>query len=187
MFDDLREVLKEFVHKVAYSRLFFLSVLFTVLFGVLTVHLFNLQIVQGEEMQNNYIQLTEETVYEPGTRGNIYDRNGKVLAYNELAYSVTVQDTGAYTGDQEMNAMLFRVVSILRSHDVDVEGKFEVGMDENGDMIYTSYSDTSRLGFLRDVYGLRYIDVLSEEWDDDLGKYASEVKARELSGKKKEE
>ena len=187
MFDDLREVLKEFVHKVAYSRLFFLSVLFTVLFGVLTVHLFNLQIVQGEEMQNNYIQLTEETVYEPGTRGNIYDRNGKVLAYNELAYSVTVQDTGAYTGDQEMNAMLFRLVSILRSHDVDVEGKFEVGMDENGDMIYTSYSDTSRLGFLRDVYGLRYIDELSEEWDDDLGKYASEVTARELFEKKKEE
>ena len=187
MFDDLREVLKEFVHKVAYSRLFFLSVLFTVLFGVLTVHLFNLQIVQGEEMQNNYIQLTEETVYEPGTRGNIYDRNGKVLAYNELAYSVTVQDTGAYTGDQEMNAMLFRLVSILRSHDVDVEGKFEVGMDENGDMIYTSYSDTSRLGFLRDVYGLRYIDELSEEWDDDLGKYASEVTARELFEKKKED
>ena len=187
MFDDLREVLKEFVHKVAYSRLFFLSVLFTVLFGVLTVHLFNLQIVQGEEMQNNYIQLTEETVYEPGTRGNIYDRNGKVLAYNELAYSVTVQDTGAYTGDQEMNSMLFRLVSILRSHDVDVEGKFEVGMDENGDMIYTSYSDTSRLGFLRDVYGLRYIDELSEEWDDDLGKYASEVTARELFEKKKED
>lgn len=185
MFEDLREILKEFVHKVAGSRLFFLAVVFTCMFGVLAVHLFNLQIIRGEEMQNNYIQLTEETIYTPGTRGNIYDRNGKVLAYNELAYSVTVQDTGAYSTDQDMNSMLLRLVQILDKHGVDVEGKFEVGMDENGELFYTSYSETSRLGFLRDIYGLRYIDDLKEEWDDDLGKYASEVTARELFEKKK--
>ena len=185
MFEDLREILKEFVHKVAGSRLFFLAVVFTCMFGVLAVHLFTLQIIRGEEMQNNYIQLTEETIYTPGTRGNIYDRNGKVLAYNELAYSVTVQDTGAYSTDQDMNSMLLRLVQILDKHGVDVEGKFEVGMDENGELFYTSYSETSRLGFLRDIYGLRYIDDLKEEWDDDLGKYASEVTARELFEKKK--
>lgn len=185
MFEDLREILKEFVHKVAGSRLFFLAVVFTCMFGVLAVHLFNLQIIRGEEMQNNYIQLTEETIYTPGTRGNIYDRNGKVLAYNELAYSVTVQDTGAYSTDQDMNSMLLRLVQILDKHGVDVEGKFEVGMDENGELFYTSYSETSRLGFLRDIYGLRYIDDLKEEWDDDLGKYASKVTARELFEKKK--
>ena len=185
MFEDLREILKEFVHKVAGSRLFFLAVVFTCMFGVLAVHLFNLQIIRGEEMQNNYIQLTEETIYTPGTRANIYDRNAKVLAYNELAYSVTVQDTGAYSTDQDMNSMLLRLVQILDKHGVDVEGKFEVGMDENGELFYTSYSETSRLGFLRDIYGLRYIDDLKEEWDDDLGKYASEVTARELFEKKK--
>ena len=187
MFEDLREILKEFLHKVAGSRLFFLAVVFTCMFGVLTVHLFNLQIIHGEEMLNDYIQLTEEVIYTPGTRGNIYDRKGKVLAYNELAYSVTVQDTGAYSGDQQMNSMLLRLVKILHKHETDVEGKFEVGIDENGQMFYTSYSETSRLGFLRDVYGLRYIDDLKEEFDDDLGKYASEVTARELFEKKKED
>ena len=187
MFEDLREILKEFLHKVAGSRLFFLAGVFPCMLGVLTVHLFNLQIIHGEEMLNDYIQLTEEVIYTPGTRGNIYDRKGKVLAYNELAYSVTVQDTGAYSGDQQMNSMLLRLVKILHKHETDVEGKFEVGIDESGQMFYTSYSETSRLGFLRDVYGLRYIDDLKEEFDDDLGKYASEVTARELFEKKKED
>ncbi|MDO5415732.1 MAG: penicillin-binding transpeptidase domain-containing protein [Lachnospiraceae bacterium] len=185
MFDDLREILKEFIHKIAYSRLFALMILFTCLFGVLGVHLFNLQIVQGEDMLNNYIQQTEQTVYTPGTRGNIYDKNGKILAYNELAYSVTIQDTGAYRSDADMNAMLLRLVQILEKHEVDVQGKFEIGLDENGEMIYTSYSETGRKGFLRDVYGKKYISELDEEWDKTLNKYAADVTARELFEKKK--
>lgn len=31
------------------------------------------------------------------TRGNIYDRNGNLLAYNELAYSITIEDNGTYS------------------------------------------------------------------------------------------
>ncbi len=186
MFEDLREIAKEFIGKVAYSRLFALTVVFTCLFAVLAAHLFHLQIVQGEDMLNNYIQQTEETLYIPGTRGNIYDTNGNLLAYNELAYSVTVQDTGAYRTVPEMNAMLLRLVTILEKHGAGVEGKFEVGLDENGEMIYTSYSETSRLGFLRDIFGKRSISELGEEVDKDFGKYPIDVTARELFENKKE-
>lgn len=186
MFNDLREVLKDFIHKVAYSRLFALTIVFTGLFAVLAAHLFQLQIVRGEDMLNNYIQQTEETLYTPGTRGNIYDRNGKLLAYNELAYSVTIQDTGAYRTSAEMNQMLLRLVTILTKHGAEIEGKFEVGLDENGEMFYTSYSDTSRLGFLRDIFGKRNISELSEEIDKDFGKYPADVTARELFEQRKE-
>lgn len=185
MFEDLREVLKAFIYKVAYSRLFALAVVFTVMFTVLAAHLFHLQIVQGEDMLNNYIQQTEEVLFTPGTRGNIFDRNGKLLAYNELAYSVTVQDTGAYRTVSEMNQMLLRLVKILEKHGAEVEGKFEVGLDGDGNMIYTSYSETSRLGFLRDVFGKKNISQLSEEMDDELGKYYADVTARELFEKRK--
>ena len=71
MFRDLWEILKDFIQKIAYSRLFALTVLFTCMFGVLVAHLFNLQIVRGEDMLNKYIQQTEKTMYTPGTRGNI--------------------------------------------------------------------------------------------------------------------
>ncbi len=187
MFEDLREVLRVFIQKVAFSRLFALTVVFTCLFAVLAAHLFHLQIVQGEDMLNNYIQQTEEILYTPGTRGNIYDTNGNLLAYNELAYSVTIQDNGAYRTTAEMNEMLLRLVTILEKHGARVEGKFEVGLDEGGNMIYTSYSETSRLGFLRDIFGKRNISELSEEQDKDLGKYLVDITARELFEKKKRE
>ena len=138
--------------------------------------LFNLQIVNGEQALNDYMQLTEQTLTTAGTRGNIYDRNGKVLAYNKLAYSVTVQDTGEYKTTADQNAMYLRLVRILEKHGETVQGKFEVAIDSNGDMIYTSSSEAGRKRFLRDYYGLKSVDEL----DDEENKYPSAITAREL-------
>ena len=88
MFDELKEVVKEFLKKLFSSRLFALAVIFTLMYAGLIGKLFNLQIIHGDEYQQSYMQRTEKMVTAPGTRGNIYDRNGKLLAYNELAYSV---------------------------------------------------------------------------------------------------
>mgnify|MGYP000644642012 FL=1 len=49
-----------------------------------------MQILDGSSYQESYMQRTEKLVTTPGTRGNIYDRNGNLLAYNQLAYSVTI-------------------------------------------------------------------------------------------------
>ena len=50
MFNDLLEILKDFVKKLFASRLFLLGVFFTCLFSVLAVRLFNLQIIEGESL-----------------------------------------------------------------------------------------------------------------------------------------
>ena len=92
MFDELLEIVKEFFKKLFSSRLFALSVIFTVMFAGLLGKLFQMQILDGSEYQETYMQRTEKNVTTPGSRGNIYDRNGNRLAYNELAYSVTIQD-----------------------------------------------------------------------------------------------
>lgn len=96
MLNDLLEILQELLKKILGSRLFALAAAFTGMFIILLLRLFHLQIVDGEKYLNDYVQMTEKTVATPGTRGNIYDRNGNLLAYNKLAYSVTVQDVGAY-------------------------------------------------------------------------------------------
>ena len=62
MYSDLLEILKEFVKKLLASRLFILGVFFTFLFGVLTVRLFELQIISGEEYQENYMAKTERSL-----------------------------------------------------------------------------------------------------------------------------
>ena len=94
MLRDVKELLQELVHRIADSRLSALAVLFTGMFLILIGKLFQLQIVEGQRYLDEYVQMTEKTVATPGTRGNIYDRNGYLLAYNVPAYSVTFQDNG---------------------------------------------------------------------------------------------
>ena len=83
------------------SRLLLLFVAFTAMAVILIYRLFNLQIVNGESYLNNFqLKIQKEKIIE-GTRGNIYDRNGNLLAYNELAYSVTIEDV--YESGKEKN------------------------------------------------------------------------------------
>ena len=90
MFEDI----KEFFRMLIKSRLAISTVVMTLFFGVLLWRMFYLQIINGEEHQNDYtLKIVKERTLS-STRGNIYDRNGKLLAYNELAYSITSEDNG---------------------------------------------------------------------------------------------
>ena len=67
-----------------------LLILFNVLiFIVIISRLFNLQILNGEYYEDNYVQKSIKYVTIPASRGNIYDKDGKILAYNELVYNLT--------------------------------------------------------------------------------------------------
>ena len=88
------EMIKNFLKKLIGSRLFVLSVVMVGLFAVLVQRIFVLQIINGEEYMDNYTLRIQKERVTSGTRGSIYDRNGKLLAYNELSYSVTIEETG---------------------------------------------------------------------------------------------
>lgn len=176
MFKDFFEVFMDFLKKIGSSRILVLGLLGGLMLAALVHKLFNLQIIGGEEAQSEYMQLTEQTITTAGTRGNIYDRNGKVLAYNKLAYSVTIQDIGAYKSAGEQNAMYLRLARILEKHGESVQGKFEVAIDSSGSLVYTSSTELSRKRFLRDYYGLKSTDEL----DDPDGEYPSGITAGEL-------
>ena len=93
MFENIKEVFRLFFK----SRLAVATVCMTLLFGVLLWHVFYLQVINGEEYQDNYtLKIVKERTLN-STRGNIYDRNGNLLAYNELAYSITIEDNGTYS------------------------------------------------------------------------------------------
>lgn len=183
MFRDLLDIASEFCKKVVSSRLFILGTVCFAMYAGLVSKLFHMQIINGEKALNEYLQITEQTITSAGTRGNIYDRNGKVLAYNKLAYSVTLQDTGAYKNSAAKNNMYLCLVRILQKHKEAIQSKFEVAIDPNGDMVYTSSSETSRKRFLRDYYGLKN----TEELDDEKGKYPSNLSAKELFEKTNKE
>lgn len=183
MFDDLKEYLRDWVKRVLTSRLFVLAVVFCLMSFTLIMRLFNLQIINGENYQNEYTSMTEKVIKTASTRGNIYDRNGNVLAYNELAYDVTIQDAGAYKTDAQWNTMLYNLVSILNKHGENAQTSLELTIDHDGNIAYTSDTASGRKRFLRDYYGLKNVDEL----DDADGKYPSDITASQLLERMKKE
>lgn len=182
MYNDLIEIAKEFFKKVLASRLFILSIGFVFLFGILTVRLFDLQIIKGEQYQEDYMTKTETVVKLDSTRGNIYDVNGNVLAYNELSYNVTIQDNGDYTRSNDRNRMLLQLVRLLYRHGEDVEGEFSIGVDSDGELVFTTTGESSKKRFIADYYGLK----TTADLDDEEGKYPSSITPQEMFESKKE-
>ena len=60
MLRELFEIIKDFFIRLFQSRLFAVGVILTALFGVLTVRLFQLQIVRGEAYLEDYIAGIED-------------------------------------------------------------------------------------------------------------------------------
>ena len=176
MFRDLLELIQIGLKRLLTSRIFALAVIFVCMFAGLVVRLFDLQIVRGDEFVKKYESKILRTAYTTGTRGNIYDCNGMVLARNELAYAVTIQDIGAYPSDKAKNLMILELVRILDRQGETIQGDLPIAIDQNGDFVFTTSSETARLRFLRDFYGQRSVNDL----DDEDGKYPSNVSARDV-------
>jgi hypothetical protein len=140
---------------------------FCVLSAILLQRVFYLQIVKGQEYLDDYKLQIQKTKEVQGTRGNIYDRNGKLLAYNELAYSVTIEDNGDYDSlkqkNKELNKVVSSVIQMVEANGDTVINNFGIILDNNNNYIYVAENDTQRLRFIADVFGKQSIDQLSKK------------------------
>ena len=144
------------------SRLFWVTMIFAVLTFVLLQRMFELQIVQGDTnaVEESYYRVVER--YIPSTRGLIYDVNGELLAYNELSYSVMLEDSALSNSSAEKNKSILKMINILKEHGYEIELDFAIELDENGELIF-NVSGTSEQRFKKNAYGLRSVNDLSEE------------------------
>ena len=160
MFDELKEKLIGFLT----SRLTVFTVIFFMLGGILIYRCFQLQIVHGQEYLDEFVLEVEKTRDIASTRGNIYDRNGNILAYNELAYSVKVEDVfeSGKSKNAQLNGMLYRLIGMIEKNGDNVITDFRVIIDEDGQFAF-GVDGTAKLRFLADVYGYATVDQLKEE------------------------
>ena len=137
--------------------------------GGLIYRLFMLQIVNGETYLNNFQLKIEREVSISSTRGNIYDRNGRLLAYNQLAYAVTMNDLGESSSehDQELNDTIERVIEIVEENGDEITSSgFYVSWDEEAQQYEYTVSGTTLLRFKADVYGYQLITELEPEEEE---------------------
>ena len=160
MFREIRD----HIINIVTSRLTVLMILIAFFAGVLLYRCFNLQIVNGEEYLNDFILQIEKTRDISSTRGRILDRNGNVLAENELAYSVKIEDVveSSRNKNEKVNDVVYRLIKLIEKNGDSVITDFKIIIDEDGDYAY-SVDGTALLRFQADVLGYRTIDELSEE------------------------
>lgn len=173
--------LKDFLRRLFKSRLLVLSTVMFLLFSMMLVRMFSLQIVNGQEYQDNFVMKIERTLSEDATRGNIYDCNGKLLAYNELAYSVTISDSGSYRNDrikaETINPQLAEIVQMLERNGDAFYNDFKVDLNEDGTYSY-NVSGNQLKRFLADVFGESSYSNLS--YNIDYGFNEAEATAEQV-------
>ena len=144
------------------SRTFFLYVMFVLMAVLLFQRIFTLQIVQGEDKQQEFELKIKKERSIASTRGNIYDVNGIALAYNELSSSVTIEDV--YESSKKnatINGILKKVLHILDENGDSISCDFNIYIDDDGEFAY-SVTGSRRLRFIADVYGITRISDLEE-------------------------
>lgn len=159
MFDELKDRLINILT----SRLTVFALLFVLFGGILIYRCFELQIVHGQTYLDEFVLETEKTRVIASTRGNIFDRNGNLLAYNELSYSVKIEDVleSSSNKNAQMNEVVRSLIRIIEKNGDKCITDFRITLDESGEFAFNA-EGTSLLRFLADVYGRRTIDLLKD-------------------------
>ena len=145
------------------SRLLVLMLVIAGMGGYLIYWIFQLQIVNGEQYYNDFqLKIRKERTL-PATRGNILDRDGNLLAYNELAYSVTIEDVyeSGRGKNAKLNHTIRRLIAMIEENGDQVISDFHIEVNRSGEYAYT-VEGVQLLRFLADIYGYASIDDLKE-------------------------
>ncbi len=152
----------DFIKGIFKSRIIPVYIIYILLFIVIIVRMFNLQIVKSDELTSGNVITDEKQRDIQSTRGNIYDRNGKILASNQISYSVTIEDTGTITTNEEKNAMIHKMIQIIYKNGDDLDIDFCIDINKDGEL-YFNVGEAAQLRFKRDAYFAKSIDELTEE------------------------
>lgn len=155
----------EYILSLFKSRIFPLILVFAILVGVLINRLFGLQIINGESYVKDLSSSIQKDMSVAATRGRIFDKNGVLLAYNDLAYAVRISDSGKYNNNAEknekLNASIDKTLDIIEAKGDTYSNDFPI-VYEDGQYVF-NINDNELLRFLRDIYGKRSISELSDE------------------------
>ena len=153
------------LNRYRHSRIAIVSTILIAFSTILIGRVYYLQIIKGSEYLEDYTMsiMKEKTI--SATRGTIYDRNGKVLAYDKLSYNVDFEDTGDYTTDAQMNAKIYEIIQIIESNNDTLSTSLYLDI-EDGQLSFT-VEDSTLSRFRADVYGETYVDNLG--YNEKLG------------------
>lgn len=152
----------EKIMEILENRELVLSFILCIIALVFLIQLFNLQVINGvsyREQAENKIVRTESIA---ASRGEIYDRNGVLLATNRLTYDVEIYRTKV--GVENTNEAIIKLVDIIERNGDKIYSTFPC--NDSGDNFSEEYLNNAELrsSFLKNIKldeNATYQDVLN--------------------------
>ncbi|MBO6108878.1 MAG: hypothetical protein J6P16_05695 [Eubacterium sp.] len=158
MLDSIKQLLRS----ISNSRLFVLITVYVILFSILIVRMFYLQIISGERYDKEATVRNTKVRAVKSARGQIFDCNGKLLAGNELSYAVTIEDTGELTDNISKNEMILNCINLIKKNNDKIELTFPIRITKKGKKVF-NVEKNAELRFKRDIFFKKSVDELSDE------------------------
>jgi penicillin-binding protein 2 len=104
---------------------------------------------------------TEKTRYSTATRGNIYDADGNLLAYNKTTYSVQIEDTvdSSNYKNSQLNEIIAKTINIIEKNGDSLINDFPVTYSSGSYSYASSLTESTINRFLKNIYGTETLDT----------------------------
>ncbi|MDO4283029.1 MAG: penicillin-binding protein 2 [Clostridia bacterium] len=112
------------------NRELVMSIIILIISGIFILQLFNLQILEGSTYREQAEKRMVRTETVSASRGEIYDRNGIVLATNKLSYNVELYKVRVEAYEQ--NDSIKKLIEILESNGDKIYSTFPIKEDLSG-------------------------------------------------------
>ncbi len=108
-------------------RYYILIAIMCLMILALIIRLIDLQVINGESYRERSVRRVIRTVENQAPRGNIYDRNGNVLATNETTYVLNLYRTKQTQDD--INRLLLDIANVLIKNNDEYFNNFPIDFD----------------------------------------------------------
>ena len=158
-----------------HSRYEKIVIVIAVLMAVLAVRLFTVTILQHDRWTMEASEQNTKTIFASAPRGNIYDRNGNVLAENKQVFTVNFNVSSLTTA--EINDSALTLINTLIENDEKYTDNFPIKITSDGDFYYTYDQKIKkwlkRQGFSTDLTAAQAFARLRIKYnvDDSLDRY----------------
>ncbi len=168
MFFDILDSVKERLKKFFSNRIMIVIIIYVLLFLILAYKLLMLQIIDVDTYKESATEITKKTREIKAIRGNIYDCNGKVLAYNKLSYNVVLRDYGSLSDmeNSEKNKVIYTLIKLIEKNKGSIDVDFYIEFNKKGKLVF-NIEGNELLRFKAEVFGLAGgVNDLTEEQID---------------------
>lgn len=122
-----------------HSRYFQIVAIVFVLMSILLIRLFVLTVLQNDQWSEAAENLSTKTIYTSAPRGEILDRNGKVLAGNQ--YTVSVRMSRGNRTDELTNHTILQLIYTLEKNGDQAFDNFPIKIAANNTLYYEKNTD----------------------------------------------